>query len=202
MSLLKEVRERITAREVALACGIEVSRYGMACCPFHNDRHPSMKLDQRYHCFGCGADGDAISLTARLYGLSEKDAAKKLADDFGIATKKQRRVDQKTQKEIKKRLTQKTRYEETERNFYKALTDYYHLMKRWKTERAPHSPEEPWDEYFCEALQNMTEVEYIMDCFLAADLEEKINIMNDYGKKVKHFEERSEQYRSEEDGEV
>ena len=29
----------------------------MACCPFHDDKHPSMKVDRRFHCFGCQADG-------------------------------------------------------------------------------------------------------------------------------------------------
>ena len=34
-----------------------------------------MKVDTRFHCFGCGADGDVIDFTARLYGLSPKEAA-------------------------------------------------------------------------------------------------------------------------------
>ena len=33
---------------------------GMACCPFHDDKNPSMKVDQRFHCFGCGADGEDV----------------------------------------------------------------------------------------------------------------------------------------------
>ncbi len=57
----------------------------MACCPFHNDKTPSMKLDRRYHCFGCGADGDVIDFTAALYGLGKKEAAVQLAQDFGIS---------------------------------------------------------------------------------------------------------------------
>ena len=46
----------------------------MACCPFHHDKTPSMKLDRRYHCFGCGADGDEIDFAAALYGLGKKEA--------------------------------------------------------------------------------------------------------------------------------
>ena len=53
----------------------------MACCPFHDDKHPSMKVDRRFHCFGCQADGDVIDFTARLFGLNKKDAALKLAED-------------------------------------------------------------------------------------------------------------------------
>lgn len=44
-----------------------------------------MKTDRRFHCFGCNADGDVIDFAARLFSLSPKDAAMKLADDFAIA---------------------------------------------------------------------------------------------------------------------
>ena len=56
----------------------------MACCPFHDDKNPSMKVDQRFHCFGCGEDGDVIDFTAKLFALSPKEAAEKLAQDFGL----------------------------------------------------------------------------------------------------------------------
>ena len=42
-----------------------------------------MKLDRRFHCFGCGADGDVIDFVAALYGLGKKEAAAQLASDFG-----------------------------------------------------------------------------------------------------------------------
>ena len=57
----------------------------MACCPFHDDKHPSMKVDRRFHCFGCQADGDVIDFTARLFGLNKKEAALKLAEDFSVS---------------------------------------------------------------------------------------------------------------------
>ena len=55
MNVFEAVREAVTARQVAEFYGIKIRR-NMACCPFHPDRTPSMKLDKRYHCFGCGAD--------------------------------------------------------------------------------------------------------------------------------------------------
>ena len=52
----------------------------MICCPFHRDRTPSLKLNDTYfYCFGCHATGDVIDFTARIYGLSNVQAAKKLA---------------------------------------------------------------------------------------------------------------------------
>ena len=43
-----------------------------------------MKLDERFYCFGCGATGDAVVLTARLLDVSPKEAAMQLATDFGF----------------------------------------------------------------------------------------------------------------------
>ena len=44
-----------------------------------------MKVDSRFHCFGCGADGDVIDFTAKLFQLSLRRAAEKLVADFGLS---------------------------------------------------------------------------------------------------------------------
>lgn len=75
MNIFEKVNAYVTARAVAEHYGLSVHKNGMACCPFHNDKHPSMKIDSRYYCFGCGAKGDAIDYVARLYDLSQYDAA-------------------------------------------------------------------------------------------------------------------------------
>lgn len=69
MNVFEIVKENVTARQAAEAYGLKVGRTGMACCPFHSDKSPSMKLDERYYCFGCGATGDAVDLTAKLFGI-------------------------------------------------------------------------------------------------------------------------------------
>ena len=84
MNVFEAVKQSVTTRQAAEHYGIHVGRNGMACCPFHHDKTPSMKLDRRYHCFGCGADGDVIDFVAALYGLAKKEAAVQLANDFGL----------------------------------------------------------------------------------------------------------------------
>ena len=84
MNVFEVVKENVTARQAAEAYGLKVGRTGMACCPFHSDKSPSMKLDERYYCFGCGATGDAVDLTAKLFGIGLREAAVKLAEDFGL----------------------------------------------------------------------------------------------------------------------
>ena len=53
MSLLfTQVKSQVTTRQAAERYGVQVNHSGMACCPFHDDRHPSMKIDERFYCFG------------------------------------------------------------------------------------------------------------------------------------------------------
>ena len=57
---------------------------GFMRCLFHADRVPSLKLyGDHFHCFGCGAHGDVIDLTAGLLSCSKGEAARRLEADFG-----------------------------------------------------------------------------------------------------------------------
>lgn len=85
MNIFETVKSSIPVRQAAEYYGLQICKNNMTCCPFHPDKHPSMKLnDDYYYCFGCGATGDVIDLTARLFDLGKFEAAKKLASDFGI----------------------------------------------------------------------------------------------------------------------
>ena len=79
-----QIKQSVTTRQAAEAYGLSVNAQGMTYCPFHNDRKPSMKVDETFYCFGCGAVGDVITFTARYFGISPGSAARKLAVDFGI----------------------------------------------------------------------------------------------------------------------
>ena len=56
-NVFEAVKQAVPTRQAAESYGVQVGRNGMACCPFHDDKHPSMKVDRRFHCFGCQADG-------------------------------------------------------------------------------------------------------------------------------------------------
>ena len=86
MNIFKSVKEAVSVMDAASFYGIKVNRSGLCICPFHNDKTPSMKVDIRYYCFGCGATGDVIDFVGKLFGLSPLDAAKKIAMDFNIST--------------------------------------------------------------------------------------------------------------------
>ena len=111
MNIFQKVKERVTARQVAEKYGLKVRQNGMACCPFHNDKHPSMKIGRNYYCFACGAKGDAVNYVAILFGLSQFEAAKKINEDFtlGILIGKPEAKENKIQELIKKRRFQQKR---------------------------------------------------------------------------------------------
>ena len=89
MNLFEIVKTSVCVPEAARAYGLDVTRHNMTRCPFHDDRHPSLKLNPDfYYCFGCGARGDVIDLVAGLFDLSPYEAARKIAADFGIDTDK------------------------------------------------------------------------------------------------------------------
>ncbi len=84
MSTYERIKQTVTTRQAAERYGLSVNRSGMTKCPFHEDHNPSMKVDARFYCFGCYATGDVIDFTSKLFGIGLKDAAEKLAEDFGI----------------------------------------------------------------------------------------------------------------------
>ena len=167
--------------------GIEVRRNGMACCPFHDDKNPSMKLNEDYfYCFGCGATGDVIDLTARFYNLSPKEAAEKLAQDFGLAYDSQapprrRYVRQKTEAQ---------KFREDRQRCYRVLSDYYYLLKKWETDHSPRTPEEEPHPRFVEAIQRKTYVEYLLDLFLYESEEEQKAWIAEHTAEITHLERR------------
>jgi len=168
-SVFEVVKQSVTVREAAELYGIAVGRSGMACCPFHDDRHPSMKVDARFHCFGCGADGDVIDFTARLYDLSPKEAAEKLAQDFGLsydnkAPPRRSYVRQKSEAQVRK---------EKREHGWRVLTDYYHLLRKWEADYSPKTPDEDPHPRFLEAIQKKDYTAYLLDTFLDSSTEEQ-----------------------------
>ena len=186
-NVFETVKQSVTIREAAERYGIEVKRGGMACCPFHDDKNPSMKLNEEYfYCFGCGATGDVIDLTARLYNLSPKEAAEKLAQDFGLiydsqAPPRRNYVHQKTEAR---------KFREDRQRCYRVLSDYYYLLKKWEADRSPRTPEEEPHPRFVEAIQKKTYVEYLLDLFLYESEEEQKAWIAEHTAEITHLERR------------
>ena len=129
MNLFETVKASVSVPDAAKMYGLQPNHHGMVRCPFHDDRHPSLKLNEDYfYCFGCGATGDVIDLTARLFALSPYEAAKKLAADFGIDPDKPPSAAALAR--LKHPMIRAFR--EDERYCQRVLCDYLHLLEDWK----------------------------------------------------------------------
>ena len=168
-NVFEVVKESVTTREAAEMYGIEVKHGGMACCPFHDDRHPSMKVDRRFHCFGCGADGDVIDFTARLYNLTPKEAAEKLAQDFGLAYDSQAPP----RRNYVRQKSETQKLKEKREHGWRVLTDYYHLLRKWETDYSPKTPDEDPHPRFMEAIQKKDYTGYLLDLLIDSSTEEQ-----------------------------
>ena len=171
MNVFEIVKENVTARQAAEAYGLKVGRTGMACCPFHSDKSPSMKLDERYYCFGCGATGDAVNL----------------AEDFGL------NYDSRQKPSVRPRIREPTpeqKYQKEENHCYKVLTDYFHLLREWEKKYAPKQPDEEWNPLFAEALHRKNYIEYLLDILLYGSLEERKALVAEQRKEALKLEQR------------
>lgn len=198
MTLFALVKERIPVRDAAEHYGLQMGRNGMTCCPFHEDHHPSMKLNDRYfYCFGCGATGDVIDLVSKLFGLSNYEAAQKLAHDFGIDPDKPPAAIALPKPE--RPLLKAYRQEEV--RCLRALCDYLHLLESWKVQHAPKRPEEDLDDRFVEACQMLDYMEYLADLLIATELEQRVKIVEMLNKDglMARLEERLKRLREEAD---
>ena len=159
------IKQSITTRQAAENFGIPVKSRGMAVCPFHDDHTPSMKVDETFYCFACGATGDVITFTARLLGISNASAARQLARDFGICAEEPSEYPV-----IPKSQAQKD-FENWCHFASETLRQYNQLLFEWKF-LAPGAPGEDFHFLFVEALQNSARVKHLL-CTLAFGTEEE-----------------------------
>lgn len=177
MNLFEVVKASINTQEAAQAYGVDVNHHGMALCPFHNDRHPSLYVsDDHYHCFACGEHGDVIDLTAKLFDLRLHDAARKLASDFHLAP------DKPLPESIRQKLKQKTKaqqFRENEQLCFSVLNEYRRLLLDWEKRYAPQAPEDTLDERFVEACHRLPWAEYQLGILLQGDSYERSEVVSE-----------------------
>ncbi len=171
--MFEAVKQAVPTRQAAEFYGVQVGRNGMACCPFHDDKHPSMKVDRRFHCFGCQADGDVIDFSVR-YDAKGHDPPRR--------------------RPVKRKISEELRYRQAEQKCFRVLCDYLHLLERWEKEYAPQTPEEIWNPLFVEALQKKPYTEYLLDILLSGSMEERACVVAEYGKEVRKIEQRISEF--------
>ena len=194
MNLFEAVKSAVTPRMAAERYGLPVRQGNMICCPFHDDRTPSLKLNEDYfYCFGCGAHGDVIALTAQLFDLPPAEAAKKLAADFGITEQKP---------SILAKLQRGKSQAEAERRCFRVLGDYLQILQDWKENCAPQSPEDAIDPRYAEACHMLERIENMLNILAYGTPKERAEVVADLQKnnRLALMEARNQQIREDEHG--
>lgn len=166
MSIFEDVKQQLNIRQVVEFYGFNVNRAGQFICPFHNDHKPSASIKNDYfNCFVCGAGGDLITFTAKLHGLSNINACKKLVSDFGlnIATEPQTQADKlKADRERAKRQAELKRQKEIENLIQHTglVLASYHCYLWQGLQLYPYGHIR-----HIRALQELTQAQYYLDCY-------------------------------------
>lgn len=182
MNIFLEIKEYLTAKQVAENYGLHVKKNGLACCPFHDDKHPSMKIDKNYHCFACGAGGDAVDYVSRMFGLSQYEAALKLVKDFHLPVqyKGNTKPGRTAKKQVKEARTEQERINYIKKRFKKWCDKTIDMLKGclYDIEQTSSFLEgRPWDSIFSEDYAKLLYIEpvinYWLDILCLGSIEEK-----------------------------
>ena len=191
MNLFETVRTNVKAIDVVLMTGFQPNRSKMICCPFHNDKHPSMKVDRRYFCFSCGAKGDAIDFVANYYGLSLKEAAEKIASDFAL-TYDNTRYSEGVRKPIAAKRSEYQIWAEKKRELFAYLSRLQEQLREMKMKYAPKDREDSeWSPLFVLAAKEFAYVDYLYDyCMFEATEDELKQKIEEITKELEKIEKR------------
>lgn len=169
-NVVQKIKDCLTMREVLERYGYTTDRKGFICCPFHNEKTPSMKIfDKDYHCFGCGEHGDIITFVQKLFNLPFQDALKKIDVDFGLNLYGDKPFEELRKSHYQtKQLQAKKEREKSERE--QADVEYWAAFDEWKRlddnkrNYVPKTPNEELHPLFVEALQKLSYQTYLLDC--------------------------------------
>ncbi|MBQ2277181.1 MAG: DNA primase [Clostridia bacterium] len=201
-NIFQQIKNSVTTRDAAEAYGLVVSRNGMTCCPFHDDRHPSMKVDERFHCFACGADGDVIDFASRYHGIRPLEAAYSLAADFGVPVPEKMTLEELLEeRRLRKPEKEKPEPEDTLTLCFATLTDYIRMLDEWETRYAPREGE-PIHPRFTAATKKLGLLRYIQDILLTGPKDEQDEAAKILKEDYVQFKRELDEYRNEKNKET
>lgn len=173
-------------QDAAKFYGLQLSRSGMACCPFHEDRTPSLKVyDDYFYCFGCGTTGDCTGFVSKLFGISQLEAAKKINHDFGLNL-----FNGKIAVPVQTEVSPETEYFMWLKKAEKTVTEYLDKLCCWRKKYAPRKVGEKLEPLFVESLQNMSYIEYLSEILSYGSDKEKRELYKDSRVAIQKIEKR------------
>lgn len=171
----------MTISEMLGRMGVTIDRRGMACCPFHGEKTPSLKVYKEtgrgWYCFGCHAGGDVIDMAKRFYGLEFKAALARLNEEFSLGLP----LDRQLTRQERKAVTEEIERRKAERAAKKAALEaaenvYWRAYDAWLENEsviADQAPRGAWEEPSEAFAYALTHREEIREALEAAEEEWK-----------------------------
>ena len=163
------IKSHLTMREVLERYGYSVNRKGFICCPFHNEKTPSMRIYEKdFHCFGCQEHGDIITFVQKLFGLTFQETLKRIDADFSLniygnhSFEELRRSHYEQQAIEAKRRREKAEAQKIEDDYWKAFDEWKRLDDNRRIYK-PQNPSEPMHPLFLESLAKLDYQKQILD---------------------------------------
>ena len=177
----REIKERISTREVFEHYGIRINNRGYCKCPFHsggNERTGSMVVypaQRGYHCFACGETGDIIDFVCKMFNLTFRDACRKLNEDFCMGLDFDGEITPEKKKEISREAYLRRKQRQAFENERKRIfTAYYSALDRYtyydriiaEREVCGFNTENKVfnDDEYITAIKNIATAKYSLDC--------------------------------------
>lgn len=161
--------QSVTMKQVCEMYGIQINGSGFACCPFHGEKTPSLKIfsgNKGYYCFGCHAGGDVINFVEKYFNLDFMGAVSKINSDFclnlPVSEKPSLREQTRFNERVNKINLEKSRMEALQENYDRALAKFV-KADRTIIRCKPSSPEEEPNPEFIDAIKNIDYYVYKMN---------------------------------------
>ena len=158
-----KLSEQIPITEAARRYGLQVNPKGLALCPFHREKTPSFKLyKDGFHCFGCGAHGDVVTLTMELLHLTYRQAMARLDYDFHLGLNRPITIKERRQQDKRlQQLQEAKQRQNTTNRLYAGLAAEYRMLRQCKADYSPSSPQEPLFPLYVQAVKRLPYLDYI-----------------------------------------
>jgi DNA primase len=201
--MFSTAKDSLDIKKCAEYYGMTIDRGGRAICPFHDDRHPSLSFkDGYFKCFACGEGGDVFKLVGRLTGIDKPiDVLRLLNRDFGLNLPLDEKISHEQAKLIREKAKEREHYKDLDKRFeewtdraFIACSRYTKLLRQWREEFAPSSPNEELNPLFEESLIRLDYMEYLTAELITADRKKMREIYMLNRKEIKWIERRIECY--------
>lgn len=172
--IANEIKNKLDTIQVFEFYGLQPNVNSFICCPFHNEKTPSMKVYNGggvYHCFGCGEHGSVVDFVMRYFDLSFKEAITKLNNDFNLGFPIGERLDRRKQIEFArksfkaKQEREKGKHEHNRlKNARETALDEWIRLDKQRMKYKPKTQDEDLHPLFIEAIMKLPHVEFALDC--------------------------------------